>query len=863
MKLLAIDGNSVFNRAFYGVKLLSTKNGVFTNAIFGFLNILFKVTDEVSPDAVAIAFDVKAPTFRHKMYDQYKANRKGMPDELRMQLPYLKEILVALGYKIVEKEGFEGDDILGTLAQSCCESGNECIIATGDRDALQLVSGCVNVRLTSTQHGAPVSVVYNCDAVKEKYRVLPTSIIDLKALMGDSSDNVPGVAGVGEKTATDLIERYETIENLYANFETDEKISASLKNKLRVGEKTAKLSKQLVTIVKDVPIERDVEQYKLGEINREKAYDLFFELEMPSMISKLNLWDAKTTEKAQETASEKVFNTFLITSVEKAVESLKKAPIIYVCDDGECLSILGDDTAFYTAEKRDEFLKQLFSTYKGKVVTNNCKALYYRLFGVLDNFDINVVFDISLAGYLLNEQNSEYSVKTAALEYKVPFPASNQTIVEKYVENLKNTLVMPVLHEKMSAEIDECKMGKLLSEIEIPLALVLSDMERQGFKINCEKLEEYGKELEIKLNEMSQKINEYAGEEFNHNSPKQLAYILFEKLELKGGKKTKTGYSTNAEILEKLRHEHPIVECILTYRKLSKLKSTYVDALLKLVDENGRIHTTFNQTETRTGRISSKEPNLQNIPVRTAQGSKLREFFEAEENNILVDADYSQIELRVLASLSNDKAMIEAFNSGVDIHTSTAAQVFGVPEILVTSQMRSSAKAVNFGIVYGIGAFSLSNDIGVSVKEADSYIKNYLAVYSGVDEFMKKVVKDGEEQGYVSTLFGRRRYMPELKASNRMVKAAGERIARNAPIQGTAADIIKIAMVRVYNRLKNEGLKSRLILQVHDELIAECPENEADKVLKIVAEEMQNAAQLKVDLIADVAKGENWLLAKG
>ncbi len=862
MKLLAIDGNSVFNRAFYGIKLLSTKNGVFTNAIFGFLNILFRVSDEVKPDAVAIAFDLKAPTFRHKMYDGYKANRKGMPEELAMQMPYLKEILIALGYHLVEKEGFEGDDILGTLARACKEGGHECVIATGDRDSLQLVGEGVTVRLTSTQHGSAVSVLYNSEAVHEKYRVYPKSIIDLKALMGDSSDNVPGVAGIGEKTATDLIEKYETVENLYNCFECDDCISAGVKKKLNAGREMAKLSKELVTIVCNVPIDTDIENYRPRGIDREKAYNLFFNLEMPSMIQKLNLWDAAPSFKPKETEKSPEVSTYLIKDFEKTAKNLSLKDRLFLCMDSKSVCVFDGEEGYYTGEYISEFLKILFENFKGELITNDCKTLYYYVLS--NNIPIpNVKFDLTLSAYLLNPQQTEYSASKLALEYNAVYPNSQQMIVENYVENVKNSLIMPFLYKKMEAEIVEKSLNFLLYDVEIPLSLVLSDMEILGFKVDTKSLKKYSEEISLKIENLTKEIYEMAGETFNLNSPKQLAVVLFENLGLTGGKKTKSGYSTNADILEKLRPQHPIIDKILNYRKFSKLKSTYVDALLSLVDEEDRIHTTFNQTETRTGRISSKEPNLQNIPVRTKEGSRLREFFVAKNGFVLADADYSQIELRVLAALSNDENMSKAFIEGEDIHTSTAAQVFNMPKDMVTPQMRSSAKAVNFGIVYGIGAFSLSNDIGVSVKEADSYIKNYLQTYCGVDRFLKQIVLDGERDGYVKTHFNRRRYMPELKATNRMVKAAGERIAKNAPIQGTAADIIKIAMVKVYNRLKKENLTARLILQVHDELIVECPENEAEIVKAILTEEMTNAVKLSVPFTADTNIGKNWLEAKG
>ena len=818
------------------------------------------MSDEVKPDAVAIAFDLKAPTFRHKMYDGYKLNRKGMPEELAMQLPYLKEILRALGYHLVEKEGFEGDDILGTLAKACVDKGCECVIATGDRDSLQLVGNGVTVRLTSTQHGSAVSVVYDENAVKEKYRVWPKSIIDLKALMGDSSDNVPGVAGVGEKTATDLIERYETIENLYENYENDDKITPAVKKKLQAGYDMANLSKQLVTIVCDVPIDTDMNAYFKKPIDRKKAYDLFFELEMPSMIQKLNLWE-QPDEKKEETKTTKQVDTFLIKDTHKTARLIDKDEL-FVCFENEMISVFDGEKAYYTYELTAPFLKELFENYNGKIITNDSKALYH--YRILNQITLpKVEFDLSLAAYLLNPQQNDYSVKKLALEYGAEVLNSQQIIVEKCVENVKNSLTMPFIYKKMEKEIVENGMKDLLCEIEIPLSKTLSDMEVRGFEVDTKSLEDFGEEISQRIDKLVEEIYDMAGEKFNLNSPRQLATVLFERLQLPGGKKTKTGYSTNADVLEKLRHKHPIIEKILEYRKLAKLKSTYVDSLLVLVEEDGRIHTTFNQTETRTGRISSKEPNLQNIPVRDTLGSRLREFFVAKENCVLVDADYSQIELRVLAALSNDENMTNAFISGEDIHTSTASQVFNIPKNMVTPQMRSSAKAVNFGIVYGIGAFSLSNDIGVSVKEADNYIKNYLATYCGVDKYLRDIIKFGEENGYVKTYFNRRRYMPELKASNRMVKAAGERIAKNAPIQGTAADIIKIAMVRVYERLLKENLNAKLILQVHDELIVECPENESQTVKAILTEEMTNAVKLSVPMTVEANIGKNWLLAKG
>lgn len=866
MKFLVIDGNSVFNRAFYGIKLLSTSEGIFTNAIYGFLNILFSVSDEVRPDATAITFDVKAPTFRHEYYSQYKANRKGMPAELAQQFPILKELLKQLGYTLAEKSGFEADDLIGTFAKVCTDRGIDCVIATGDRDSLQLINDRVTVRLTSTFSGRTSSTVYDVDEFRKKYSADPKQLIDIKALMGDSSDNVPGVAGIGEKTAIDLISKYKSIEDIFDNIDTIE-VTNSVRNKLIAGKDSAFMSKYLVTIKQDVDFDSDPNNYRRKPIDRAAAYKSFMKLEMPTMIQKLNLWDAanEVSETAEEAAPVRTYSASELTPDGGWTrESRLFVHADYTGDDIESLALVGEKNVWYLHKSHPEFLKiiqNVFTKYSGKLVTSDCKKLYK--FCIKNRIELpSPDFDITLACYLCDPAQTDYSLKKMSLTYPCEQTEVVGSIVENCVETVKNSLVLPSLWSGLSTDIDKNGQNMLLSDVEIPLSEVLSDMEIRGFLIDAEGLRAFGKGLSERLEKIQSDIFEACGEQFNLNSPKQLGDILFVKLGLPFAKKTKSGFSTNAEVLEKLRGLHPAVDLILEYRKLSKLSSTYVDGLLKAVGNDGKIHTTFNQTETRTGRISSLEPNMQNIPVRTEEGSKLREFFSAPDGNLLVDADYSQIELRVLSHIANDRNMLAAFEQGADIHTATAAQVFGVPVDFVTPQLRSRAKAVNFGIVYGIGAFSLSKDIGVSVKEADNYIKSYLNTFSGVERYMRNTVADGKEKGYVSTLYGRRRYLPELRSSNRMIAAAGERIAMNTPIQGTAADIIKIAMVKVYRRLKNENMRARLIMQVHDELIIECPKEEREKAELILREEMENAVSLNVKLKVDVHSGKNWLEAK-
>lgn len=853
MKLLVLDGNSIINRAFYGIKLLTTKDGRYTNAIYGFMNIFYKLCDELHPDSVAFAFDLKAPTFRHKMYDEYKAGRKPMPPELAEQMPVLKDLLRALGYKIVTKEGYEADDILGTLAFSCKE-GDECYIATGDRDSLQLVGDNVKVLLASTKMGRPETNIYDVKRIKDDYGVTPHQLIDIKALMGDSSDNIPGVSGVGQKTALSLISELGSIQNIYDNIDTID-IRETLRNKLKNDKDSAFMSYKLGEICKSVPIETDYSFYVPDEGDKGEALSILRSLEMYKLIDKIGLntvtYDAKpenTTVKEYKRVNS--LNAFLLKA--------NKLYFVYSVKDGRFESLAacnGDDICEVNTENDSEveaFINILEDENTEKY-TFNIKPLYAYAFS--HGFEIkNVKMDLMLAAYLLNPSAKDYDIEKLAAEYNVYYEADGG------FSALSET-VYP-LTVKLSALLEERDQTELLSNIELPLAEVLASMEKIGVKVDKSGIEAFGDMLGERIKGLQSRIYELAGEEFNINSPKQLGEILFVKLAIPTKKKTKSGFSTNAEVLEKLADEYEIVKFILEYRTYTKLKSTYCDGLLKEIAADGRIHSTFNQTETRTGRISSTEPNLQNIPVRTELGREMRKFFIADDGKVLVDADYSQIELRVLSDIADDKAMIDAFNNGDDIHAITASQVFKMPLQMVTPLMRSRAKAVNFGIVYGIGAFSLAKDIGVSRAEADRYIKDYLHHYSGVDRYMNEVVEEAKKNGYVKTLFGRRRYLPELSSSNGMLRAFGERVARNMPIQGTAADIIKIAMIRVYTRLKEENLNARLILQIHDELIVEAPENEKTKAELIVKEEMENACKMKVLLKSDAHSGESWYDAK-
>lgn len=846
MKLLAIDGNSIINRAFYGIKLLSAKNGQYTNAVYGFINILLKLCDEVQPDAVAVAFDLKAPTFRHKEYADYKAGRKGMPDELASQMPIMKDWLKKAGYTCLECEGYEADDILGTLCDIADKSGNECFVATGDRDSLQLISDNCRVILTATKMGRPEVTFFDRETLMEKYSMTPEQMIDLKALMGDSSDNIPGVAGIGQKTATDLIARFGSLDSVYENLSSED-IKDSVRNKLEAGRDSAYLSRWLGTICREVPISRHIEDYKIQPRDEYGLGRLMSELELFKLMERLNVKAVPILDESEEKEKQEK----ICISVSETLDFKKQICILN--SNGEFTACDGNNVCVLSKE---EALKIFADSDISKWVYDS-KAYYNDALD--EGYEISdISFDALLAAYLVSPSASSYELDRLIAEHSVILPETCG-LTEQQTETVKLYFIC----KKLQQLIEEHGMSPLLCDIELPLSRVLAEMEHEGFLVDTDGISNMGAELDVRIKEIQQEVYSLVGYDFNLNSPKQLGEALFEKLKLPFAKKTKTGYSTNADVLEKLRDEHPAVPLILNYRQLAKLKSTYCDGLINAVSSDGRIHSTFNQTETRTGRISSLEPNLQNIPVRTEEGRRLRRYFVAKEGYVLCDADYSQIELRVLAHISEDENMLNAFDSDVDIHALTASEVFNMPIAMVPPLMRSRAKAVNFGIVYGIGAFSLAKDIGVTRAEADSYIKGYLATYPKVDRYMQAVIENAKETGFVSTMFGRRRYLPELSASNGMLRAFGERVARNMPIQGTAADIIKIAMVKVRNRLKNDNINAKLILQVHDELIIEAKESEKETVCRILKEEMENAAILKCKLIADVECGQTWYDAKG
>ncbi|MDO4459055.1 MAG: DNA polymerase I [Clostridia bacterium] len=862
MKLLVLDGNSIVNRAFYGIKPLTTKNGEFTNAIYGFLTILNKMRAELSPDCCAIAFDLKAPTFRHKAYAGYKAGRHAMPEELASQMPVLKELLGYLGYTIVSCEGYEADDILGTFAKKCEATGDVCYIATGDRDSLQLVSEATTVRLATTKFGQSSVTLYDTDKIMEVYGVTPPQLIDIKAIQGDTSDKIPGAAGIGEKGAKDLISRFGSVKYIYEHIDELD-IKPGMKKKLIDSKENVELSYFLGKINCEVPIDTEISHYEIKPVDVSTAAPLMSRLELFKLMESMNiaLTGASSAQMSLSdlTESKPEFKHEVLADGAKILAMCSdegRAYFLTEYDDEGRISKMHftlDDTV-YTFEPSEIFLKSFAENKNIQKFTHDIKPFHKAVMkmGLTVN---SPAFDSVLAAYLLNPSASGYDTERLEAEYSVFVP-------ELDTKEAGIAAAFPALCDKLGKDIDARDQRELLSDIELPLAEVLAAMENEGFMANRDDIIAYGEKLRVRINELVSGIKAEVGD-INLNSPKQLGTALFETMGLPHGKKTKTGYSTNADVLEPLRWDYPVVNDILEYRALSKLSSTYVEGLLKVIGEDGRIHSSFNQTETRTGRISSTEPNLQNIPVRTELGREMRKFFVARDGWTLVDADYSQIELRVLAHVANDKVMIDSFNSGKDIHRSTAAKVFGIPEDMVTSKMRSRAKAVNFGIVYGIGAFSLSKDIGVSVKEANAYIDEYLKNFSGVRDYMDTVIANAKEKGYAEDIFGRRRYLPELSSSNFSLRAFGERVARNMPIQGAAADIIKIAMVKVFNRLKEENLEARLILQVHDELIVECPEAEADKVKSILEEEMSGAVKMSVPMIADANIGKDWFLAKG
>lgn len=864
-KLLILDSNSILNRAFYGVRYLSAKDGTPTNAIYGFLNILLKLIKEQEPDYICAAFDVKAPTFRHKQYEGYKAQRKPMPEGLAAQMPLAKDVLRAMGVTILEKEGYEADDIIGTVARLCEESEISCFIATGDKDDLQLASDKTKVILTVTKSGYNETIIYDDKAVKEKYHVTPTEFIDVKALMGDPSDNIPGVKGVGEKTAMSLIEKHHSIEYIYENIDGIG-LKGAMLQKMKDGRKMAFMSKELATINRNTPIEFNAEECVFdGFENNGELYEILKRLELNSIINKLDLSDGDNVKE-----NEDIFKDFSYQVGDKNMISGDKVTVVLDFDGDNISSVavgLGNNAV--VLNEQDD-IKELLEDDSIAKVMFDVKEAIVKLNGRIDIK--NISDDTAIAAYLVDPAKNEYTIEKLASEYfgtVIEKPEVKQLSLLDDVETdrseylAKCAVALGVLNERIGDKIKENGQEKLYQEVELPLVTVLAHLEINGFLVDDNQLKKFANKLGEKIDALTTEIYMLAGEEFNINSPKQLGVILFEKLELKPVKKTKTGYATNADVLEKLRDKHPIVNFIMEYRQLAKLKSTYCDGLTAVVNPNThRIHSVFTQTVTVTGRLSSTEPNLQNIPTRTELGREIRKMFVAKDGYVLVDADYSQIELRVLAHIANDETMINAFRNNEDIHAVTASQVLGIPLEDVTKEQRSSAKAVNFGIVYGIGEFSLAQDLHISVKEAKAYIESYLEKYHGVRNYMESIKEQAKKDGYVKTMLNRIRYIPELKSPNYNIRQFGERVALNTPIQGTAADIIKLAMVRVDNRLINEGLKSKLILQVHDELIVEAHKDEVDKVKQILSEEMQNAMKLNVPLKVDMSTGHSWYDAK-
>ena len=847
MKLMILDGNSIVNRAFYGVRMLNAPDGTPTNAVFGFLNILQRMLDEQKPDALCVAFDRKEPTFRHKAYDGYKAQRKPMPEELAVQMPLLKETLDAMGIRRYELAGYEADDILGTVARICRERGWDCAVVTGDKDSLQLIDENTTVCNVKSRMGQTETINYTLAVFQEEYSFAPPHMVDLKALMGDSSDNIPGVPGIGEKTAMELIRKYGTIDRIYRELPALD-VKEGVRKKLAAGEESARKSYWLATILREVPLDFNPEDALWDRNYTDALYGLFKRLGFQKFIEK---WGLAESAAAIEPASDGLPRILVNSAagMEKLLQALKDADrvAVWLVDNLDAIELCDGKTVYGASwnacgEDYDKLLDLVFSPDRKKLGHNvkdmmNVLSREGRSCG-------GFVFDTALAAYLLDANESDYALPRISMRYLGREADGAEAIFA----------LAPVLEERL----ESLGMTKLYREIELPLCEVLSEMEKAGFYVDRKALYDFGESLNGDISRLQDSIWQHAGHAFNINSPKQLGEVLFEELMLPSGKKTKTGWSTNVDVLEKLRSKHPIVDEILEYRTLTKLKSTYADGLLKVIAPDGRIHSNFQMTVTATGRLSSTEPNLQNIPVRKKLGAEIRKMFVAGPGMVLVDADYSQIELRLLAHISGDEAMREAFLSGEDFHTVTASRVFGVPVTEVTPLMRSRAKAVNFGIVYGISAFSLAQDIGVFPNEAKAYMEAYLDKYHGVRDYMKHIVAKAKEDGYVSTLFGRRRWLPELKSSNFNVRSFGERVALNMPVQGTAADVIKLAMVNVYRRLREEKLEARLILQVHDELIVECPESEAETVCKLLAEEMENAVHLSVPLTAEAHIGHSW-----
>ena len=879
-KLLLIDGNSIINRAFYGImgsKMLMTEDGTYTNAVYGFLSILFKELDDIKPEYLVVAFDLKAPTHRHKIYDKYKANRHGMPEELAMQMPILKETLKAMNVCIIEKEGYEADDILGTLAKWGQKEELEVTVLTGDRDSFQLIDKNIKVRIPRTKMGKTETEDYTVEKIEEEYGLEPLDLIEVKGLMGDTSDNIPGVPGVGEKTALNLIKQYKSIDEVYNHIDEQK---GKLKEKLSENKDLAYLSRTLGTIDINAPIEKNLGAFQVEEWNKPEVLEIFKKLKFNRFIDRFAL---------QENIGATSFSDSQINTEiehEKIVDKTKLAELKQEIQENKVIYYYLTEEKFiiYSPKTNKCFSIENIQDFKDIFEDKNILKCSYKQkeeFIILWNKGIeakNLMFDIAIAGYILNSNINKYTIEYLANEY------INFDIAE-YLSNTEETGVEQItlfdnveepkedktyiyayaiykLYNVLTQKMEEAGSIDLFNKIEMPLTEVLASMQYEGIYIDKQELLDFGKELQEKIDILTQEIYELTGEEFNINSTKQLGEILFEKLKLTAKKKTKTGYSTDVDVLEKIKYEHPVIEKILEYRQLQKLNSTYVEGLIPYIDETGRIHSKFHQTVTTTGRISSTDPNLQNIPTRMELGRKLRKVFKPEQGYIFVDADYSQIELRVLAHISEDKNMIEAFCNNEDIHAQAASKVFNIPLEEVTKEERTKAKAVNFGIVYGISEFGLGEQLGVSRKKAKEYIEQYLDKYSGIKEFMINIVEETKEKGYVETLYHRRRYVPELKSNNYMVRQFGGRVAMNTPIQGTAADIMKIAMINVYNKLKENNLKSKLIVQVHDEILVETLESEKEQVKQIVKEEMENVIKLKVPLLAEVEEGYNWYEAK-
>ena len=848
-KVLVIDGNSILNRAFYGIRALSTRDGQPTNAIYGLINIVSRHFDAISPDVAVMAFDLKAPTFRHKMYDEYKAGRRPAPEELLAQFDLAKQCARALGFHVLEMEGYEADDILGTIAARATHLGMDCYVVTGDRDALQLIDPHVHILLATNND----TIDYTEQVFFEKYGVMPSQFVDVKALMGDTSDHIPGVPGIGEKTALKLIADYGSLDGVYEAL-PEAKLTPSVKAKLEAGKDSAYMSQKLARICREVPLDETLESYRTEGLNRPMALSLFTRLEFSAYIKRMGLTEADAPAENSAPASESIrtiscdeLGTLYAPDLPLGTALIEEGIELY---DGKTIALLPWNSVLGQN-------KGVFERFVGsceKVICHDAKALYHALEDRGIHFR-NCHFDTMLAGYVINAGDGAFDAPRLSLSYLGEVMREGESLARLSYR----------LYPVLDARVKKSEQSHILYDVEMPLAAVLTDMEREGFRLNCEGIAAYGAQLDVIASEMEGRVFTYAGKQFNINSPKQLGEILFgeDGLRLPAPKKTKTGYSTSAEVLEKLRPYHPIIEDILDYRQVTKLKSTYVDGLLRVVDENGQVHTTFKQTGTATGRLSSAEPNLQNIPIRTELGRELRRFFiPSKPGYLLIDADYSQIELRLMAALTEDENMCRAFREGHDIHTSTASKVFGVDPDNVTIEMRKRSKAINFGILYGMGDFSLAEDLHITRKQAKEYIDNYLSSYPKIDAYLTNIKKTAAAQGYVTTMLGRRRYIPELSSPNKMVQHFGERVAMNSPIQGSAADIIKLAMIAVHRRLKESGMDAKLILQVHDELLIEANVNCKDEALTLLREEMENAVKLCVPLDVSVAVGDNWYDAK-